>query len=130
MERLARFAQLLAAPFSIAVVVHAHLLTHSAQPGREAIFIVVNLIFCVLISHRARWTIFLAVPFSIQQAYSHGSALLTAARDGRVDMVSLLVLLFLPLLLVCSVALWVCRPGAKRSRAQLASSSRAGHALR
>ena len=93
---------LFAGVFALTCGVHLFAIVHPGDGSstlRHALFAGVNGIFALLFARQVRWVFFPLVALSVQQAYSHGTDLVEAARHGRVDVQSALVLAFLPLAL-------------------------------
>jgi len=89
-----------AGAFAITCAVHLVAVAHAgASPLRHALFAGINAVFAALFARGVRWVFFPLVALSAQQAYSHGTDLVDAARRGEADVQSALVLVFLPLAL-------------------------------
>jgi hypothetical protein len=78
---------------------------NAASSGRHAVFVLINAFFAAAFLARRRWVLAPVLALVVQQAYSHGTDLLRAHDEGRVDVQSLLVLLFLPVVLAAAVRL-------------------------
>jgi hypothetical protein len=118
-DRIARFAWLVAVPFAFGAVHHVGAIvspsaSDTSSSTRHLVFVGVNSFFCFAFAVRARWVIFPAVLLAIQQACSHGSALLEARRAGVFDGQSFAVLVFLPVFLIGAFALFKMHPTRSR----------------
>lgn len=80
-------------------------LGNAASPGRHAVFVLVNGLFATAFFLGFRWTIVPVLALAAQQIYGHGTDLVRAHAEGRVDVQSLVVLLFLPVVVACAVRL-------------------------
>jgi hypothetical protein len=78
---------------------------NAASSGRHAVFVGINAFFAAAFVLRRRWTIVPVSALVAQQAYSHGEDLVLAHREGRTDVQSLVVLLFLPVVVAVAVRL-------------------------
>ena len=100
---------LFASVFALTCGVHLFAIVHpsdASSPLRHALFAGINGVFALLFARQVRWVFFPLVALSLQQAYSHGTDLVLAARHGQVDVQSALVLAFLPLALVQAWRWW------------------------
>jgi hypothetical protein len=126
MKRLLdRLPFLLAALFAAGALFHlvailAPGLGNASSPARHALFILVNAVFATAFSLRWRWTILPVLALAAQQIHGHGTDLLRARAEGRTDVQSLLVLLFLPVVVASAVRLISerSRPASGSNRAQ------------
>lgn len=78
---------------------------NAVSSERHAVFVGINAFFAAAFFKRQRWTILPVSALVAQQAYSHGEDLLRAHREGRTDVQSLVVLLFLPVVIAVAVRL-------------------------
>lgn len=115
---LDRLPLLLGALFAVGGLFHligifAPGIGNAASSGRHAVFVGINAFFAAAFFLRQRWTILPVSALVAQQAYSHGADLLRAHEEGRTDVQSLVVLLFLPAVLAVAVRL-ARRPATER----------------
>ena len=80
-------------------------LGNAASLARHAVFIAINAFFATAFFARWRFTIVPVLALAAQQLYGHGADLLRAHAEGRTDVQSLLVLLFLPVVVASAVRL-------------------------
>jgi hypothetical protein len=116
---LDRLPLVLAALFGTGALFHlvgfvAPSVGNAASPGRHAVFVLINGAFAAAFFFRFRWTIVPVLGLAAQQAYGHGTDLIQAHAEGRVDVQSLVVLLFLPVVVACAARL-VRRPTPDRA---------------
>jgi hypothetical protein len=78
---------------------------NAPSSGRHAAFVLINGFFAAAFFFRRRWIIVPVLALVAQQAYSHGTDLVRAHEEGRTDVQSLLVLLFLPVVVASAVRL-------------------------
>ncbi len=107
---LDRLPLLLAALFGVGGLFHllgivAPGIGNAASSGRHAVFVGINAFFAAAFGFRQRWTIAPVSALVAQQAFSHGGDLVRAHEEGRNDVQSLVVLLFLPVVLAVAVRL-------------------------
>ena len=107
---LDRLPLLLAALFGTGALFHllgivAPSIGNAASPARHAVFVLVNAVFATAFFLRFRWTIVPVLGLAAQQTYSHGTDLVRAHAEGRLDVQSLVVLLFLPVVVTSAVRL-------------------------
>jgi hypothetical protein len=69
----------------------------ASSPQRHALFIGINLALALGVWYRPRWFVWLFALLCAQQFYSHGRRAIDWASAGRVDWISLLVLVALPI---------------------------------
>lgn len=110
MRWLDRLPLLLAALFGAGALFHvagviAPGIGNDSSSGRHAVFVLINGFFAAAFFLRRRWIIVPVLALVAQQAYSHGTDLARAHAEGRSDVQSLLVLLFLPVVLVAALRL-------------------------
>ena len=118
-ERLRHIRWVFAAAFAITAVFHGIQAARGvgddgSSPERHLVFAALNAFFGACFARDVRWV---ALPLGLlvaQQGWSHGTDLVVAARAGRVDVASAIVLVFLPLALAWSVRRW--RVGGRASR--------------
>ncbi len=67
-----------------------------SSPGRHGVFVGINLALALGFWCRPPWFVWVFGLLALQQVYSHGGRAITWAASGRVDWVSLLVLVVLP----------------------------------
>lgn len=77
-----------------------------SSPARHAVFAAINAFFALAFARDLRWTALPLALLVVQQGWSHGTDLVTAARLGHFDLASALVLVFLPLALAWSIRRW------------------------
>lgn len=107
---LDRLPLVLAALFAAGALFHlaailAPTIGNAASPGRHAVFILINASFAAAFFSRWRFTLLPVLALAAQQLYGHGTDLLRAHAEGRTDVQSLVVLLFLPIVVGCAVHL-------------------------
>ncbi len=107
---LDRLPLVLAVLFGVGALFHAvgvvaPGLGNASSSGRHAVFVLINGLFAAGFFFRQRWIIVPALALIAQQAYSHGTDLARAWAEGRTDVQSLLVLLFLPVVLIAALHL-------------------------
>jgi hypothetical protein len=116
---LDRLPLVLAALFGAGALFHllclvAPSIGNAASPGRHAVFVLVNGLFATIFFIRFRWTIVPVLALAAQQIHGHGTDLLRAHAEGRIDVQSLVVLLFLPIVVASAVRL-ARAPSAERA---------------
>jgi len=107
---LDRLPLLIAALFAVGALFHlaailAPAIGNASSPGRHAVFICINAAFAAAFGLRWRWTIVPVLALSAQQIQGHGADLLRAHDEGRTDLQSLLVLLFVPVMIASAARL-------------------------
>lgn len=107
---LARLPRLLAILFGAGALFHlvaifAPGIGNPSSSGRHAVFVLLNGFFATAFFFGQRWVIVPVLALVAQQAYSHGTDLVRAHAEGRTDVQSLLVLLFLPVVLIAALDL-------------------------
>lgn len=107
---LDRLPVILAAFFGMGALFHlvgviAPGIGNAPSSGRHAVFVLINGFFAAAFFLRRRWIIVPVLALVAQQAHSHGTDLVRAREEGRTDVQSLLVLLFLPVVLASAVRL-------------------------
>ncbi|MEP7124398.1 MAG: hypothetical protein ABJE95_25950 [Byssovorax sp.] len=118
MKRLLdRLPLVLAALFGAGALFHLACLVapsigNAASPARHAVFVLVNGLFATAFFARFRWTLVPVLALAAQQAYGHGTDLLRAHAEGRIDVQSLVVLLFLPVVVASAARLAARAPAA------------------
>jgi hypothetical protein len=111
---LDRLPLLVAIPFAAGALFHlaailVPTLGNAASPARHAVFILINGFFAIAFFRRWRFTIVPVLALAAQQLYGHGTDLLRAHAEGRTDVQSLVVLLFLPVVVGCAARLALSR---------------------
>lgn len=99
--RLISAALLLAAAYHIGAILVPSL-NISSPPWRHAMFVALNVFGAIFVLRRPPWFVFLFGAVTVQQLYSHGErAWRWWFSQGRVDWISLIVIIGLP----CALAL-------------------------
>ncbi|GAC1353080.1 MAG: hypothetical protein NVSMB1_22670 [Polyangiales bacterium] len=104
---MTRLFQVLAVVFAAAALWHAGAIVVPLDPSssaqRHALFVGINAGLAALMLRRPWWFPLLFAVLMMQQLWSHGHALVARAREGRVDVLSMAVILALPIVLVLLV---------------------------
>lgn len=91
------YFQFAALVFAIGAIVHGVSLLRADHALFHAAFVVVDIVTSWLLLRRPPWLRYAFLLLAAEQVVAHGIQFLAAARDGRLDFVSLFIIVFVQL---------------------------------